>query len=149
MHPEQFFIFIFETPYLNMSGMFSIPLSISFLPIVEFIALEPRRIPRLPILSASAWFSPCTVCILRSFLYFFFILLALPCVVVLARANPTFFLWLLLIFWAKSPSSCHALVSSFLLIISYLATKDVPLGRFTSVGTARPRRTIFSLILIF
>ena len=71
--------------------MFSIPLSIGFFPIVEFVVLELRLIPRLAIPSASAWFSHRPVCVIRSFLYIFFILLALPCVGVLARANLTFF----------------------------------------------------------
>ena len=90
--------------------MFSIPLSIGFFLIVEFVVLEPRLIPRLAILSASAWFSHRPVCVIRSFLYiyiYFLILLALSCVGVLARANLIFFPWLLLIFWANNPCSCH------------------------------------------
>ena len=37
----------------------------------------------------------------------------------------------------------------FLLIISYLATKDVPLGNLTCFGTARQPRSIFCLIVAF
>ena len=51
--------------------MFSIPLSIGFFLIVEFVVLEPRLIPRLAILSASAWFSHRPVCVIRSFLYIY------------------------------------------------------------------------------
>ena len=37
----------------------------------------------------------------------------------------------------------------FLLILSYLDTKDVPLGRFAANGIGRQRSTTFSLIFFF
>ena len=41
----KFLFFTFETPYLKIFGMLSIPLFISFLPIEEFSALDPISRP--------------------------------------------------------------------------------------------------------
>ena len=130
-----FIFFIFEIQYLKMLGMFSIPLSIIFFPVTEFIALEPMFNPRFAKLLAS----PFPVCLLLKFLYFFLILFALSCVGVLAKLNLTFFFVfgfflgpiILVLVTLMFPGSC------FLLILLYLDMKDVPLGKFTATGTVR------------
>ena len=48
-----FLFLIFETPYLNMFGMLSIPLFISFLPTEEFIAFDPSWKPNFAKFSSS------------------------------------------------------------------------------------------------
>ena len=95
--------------------------------------------------------SPFPVCLLLRFLYFFLILFALSCAGVLTKLNLTFFFdfdfYLRPIVLARVtlmfPGSC------FLLILSYLETKDVPLGKFTANGTGLRWRTILSLIFSF
>ena len=109
---------------------------------VQNLSFELILVPRFAKFPAS----PFPVCALRSFLYFLFILLALSCVGVFARANLRFFLgWLMVLVL----DTLMFLGKVFLLILSYLATKDVPLGRFTLSGTARFPSTIFCLLFAF
>ena len=105
-----------------------------FFPITEFIALEPVLVLRFAKLSAS----PFPVCVLRKFIYIYSFCPELClCVCVFVRANLTFFFvfclflgpTVLLLDTRMLPGNC------FLLILSYLNTKDVPLGRFTATGT--------------
>ena len=125
--------------------MFSIPLSISFFPITELIALEPILTQDLlNCLLALFQFVSCV-----NFIFFFFwILFTLSCVGVFARVNLTFFF----VFRFFLGSTVFVLDTRmfpgnyFLLILSYLYTKDVPLGRFTATWTGRRQGDIFSLI---
>ena len=85
------------------------------------------------------------------YIYIYIISFALSCVGVFAKANLTFFFvfhlflgpTVLVLDTLMFPGNC------FLLILSYLDTKDVLLGRFTATGTDRRRSTIFSLIFFF
>ena len=127
--------------------MFSMPLSISLCPIKEFIALEPILIPIFAKLSTICF----PVCALHKFLYFFVIRLFLSCVGVFVRVNLTFF-FVFRLFLGPTVLVLDTLIFSgnfFLLILSYLDTKDVPLGRFTASGTARRQSTNFPLIFLF
>ena len=90
----------------------------------------------------------------RNFLYFLLILLDLSCVGVFARANLTLFCFVLFcrLFRGQIVGVLAMLilpVRSFLLILSYLDMKDVPLGKVTRSGTALLLATIFSLIVVF
>ena len=85
----------------------------------------------------------------HSFLYFFFILFALSWVGVFARRN-LIFLFLVRLF--GGPMFCVLITlmlpgKLFLLILLYLAAKDVPLGKVMCNGTARLLSTIFCLIV--
>ena len=136
-----FLFFIFDEPYLVRSGIFSIPLSISFFPSTEFIALEPIFILKFAIVLAN----PLPYCI---FLYFFLILFALSCVGVFAKLNLTLFFPVLvfLLFLGQIVLVFVTLMfpgKFFLLILSYLATKDVPSDNLTRSGTAGRPRSIF------
>ena len=127
--------------------MFSMPLSISFCQIMEFIALEPILIPIFAKLSAICF----PVCALHKFLYFFVILLVLSCVGVFFRVNLTFF-FVFRLFPGPTILVLDTLIfpcNFFVLILSYLDTKDVPLGRFTASGTALRQSTNFPLIFLF
>ena len=140
---------IFDVPCLAGAGIFSIPFSNNFFPSAEFIHLDLILIPRFGKFPAS----PFPVCALRNslYIYMFFILLTLSCVGVFARANLTFFFHFC-IFLGPMVLCLDTLMFQgrfFLLILSYLATKDVPLGRFTLSGTARFPSTIFCFIFAF
>lgn len=123
-----------------------------FFPRTEFMAFEPICRPRL----ANVLTSPLPVWpIPRNFLYFFLILLALSCAGVLARANLTLFFCFVLVRrwfrWLIFRDRGTALLPGkyFLLILSYLDTKDVPLGKFTHSRTALLPYTILSFIFVF
>ena len=151
----KFLFCYFETPYLNIFGMLSIPLFISRLPKDELRALEPISKPSF------ARFSPAPFpdCLL---LLLFLILwrtgsdlLNLTCIFrvifwILSMSSkeriPLFFLLgpIFLTFF-----TLMFLGSYFLLILSYLAVKAIPFDRVTTLGTARFLNTILSLILAF
>ena len=59
-----------------------------------------------------------------------------------------FYSWGSHISWSNSPCPCYSYVSK-LLILLYLATRDVPSGSLTRLGTARQPSTIFSLKFVF
>ena len=128
-----------------MFGIFYIPLSIIFFPITEFIALEPMFNPRFAKLLAS----PFPVCLLLRFLYSFLILIpALACWPSWTLLFSLFLIFclgpiVLALVTLMFPGSC------FLLILSYLETKDMPLCKFTATETGLRRRTILSLISSF
>ena len=126
---------------------FQFPCLLGFFPSNEFIAFKSIVRPRSTIVLAS----PLPDC---NLLYFFFILLALSCVGVFARLNLTFFFFILGACLFLGPTVLVLVTVIFpgkllLLIISYLATKDVPSGSLTRFGTARRPSTIFSLIFGF
>ena len=130
------FLFIFETPYLNISGMLSMPLFISLFPIEEFRALEPISIPSFARFPPSP-FPDC----LHFFLIFF-------------KAGPAKFNRILLLFFLGPifflvRVTLIFLGSCFQLILSYLATKVFPFGRFTTFGVALFLNTILSFIFSF
>ena len=87
-------VFIFDTLYFKMLGMFSIPLFISFFPVTEFIALEPMLNPRFAKLSAI----PFPDCTLRMFLIFFFLFFLL-CLVLVHLPEQTLLFYLFFIFF--------------------------------------------------
>ena len=126
-----------------MLGIFSIPLSISFFPSTEFIAFEPIFSPRFAIVLAS----PLPGC---NLLYFFFIIiiLALSCVGIFAKLNLTFFFLVLAVHLFLGPIVLVFVTlmfpgELFLLILSYLSTKDVPSSSLTHLGTAQRPKNIF------
>ena len=67
------------------------------------------------------------------------------------QSKPYFFLCFSSISRTDGSCSWHTYVPGkfFLLILSYLATKDVPLGKFTFSGMAYFSSTIFCLIFTF
>ena len=78
-----------------------------FFPSTEFIAFGPILMPnfvRFPAIPRPVW-------IRRSFLYFFFILLALSWVAVLAKTKPYFFLFSTTFSRTNSSSSAHSYVT--------------------------------------
>ena len=130
-----------------MSGRLPIPLSISFFPRPEFIAFEPIVRPRFAMVLGSP---------LPDFnlLYSFLILQALSCVGVFPRLNLTLFFLILGACLFLGPTILVLVILMFpgkllLLILSYLAKKDVPSGSLTRLRIARRPSTIFSLIFIF
>ena len=133
------FLFIFETPYLNISGMLSMPLFISLFPIEEFRALEPISIPSFARFPPSP-FPDC----LHFFLFFLKLdppnLTEFFCYFFLVLFFPIFFLVRVTLIF---------LGSCFQLILSYLATKVFPFGRFTTFGVALFLNTILSFIFSF
>ena len=126
-----------------MLGIFSIPLSISFFPSTEFIAFEPIFSPRFAIVLAS----PLPGC---NLLYFFFIIiiLALSCVGIFAKLNLTLFFLVLAVHLFLGPIVLVFVTlmfpgELFLLILSYLSTKDVPSSSLSHLGIAQRPRNIF------
>ena len=125
-----------------MSGRLSIPLSISFFPSTEFIAFEPIVRPRFAMVLAS----PLPDC---NLLYFFLILLALSCVGVFARLNLTLFFLILGACLFLGPTVLVLVTLMFpgkllLLILSYLATKDVPSSSHLHLLLRLPPKNVFN-----
>ena len=139
-----FLFLIFDAPYLKRFGIFSIPLSIIFFPSTEFIAFEPILIPGF----AKFVVSPFQNCAPRNFLFFYS---SLSCLSVFTRANLTFY-FLFCLFVKRMVLPLDTLMfpgKFFVLTLSYLPTKDVPLGMFLLSGTAHFPSTIFCLSFAF